>query len=85
MNDSICKCFTGRISRLINCLNGFDELVSIKIADNKQIAQVINITMNQLKLENKYDVNLHRLLVVERLEEMKYDKHVIDEWVIHIV
>jgi hypothetical protein len=25
MKDSLCKCFTGRISRLINTLNGFDE------------------------------------------------------------
>ena len=25
MSDSLCKCFTGRMSRLINCLNGFDD------------------------------------------------------------
>jgi hypothetical protein len=84
MNDSICKCFTGRISRLINCLNGFDELVSIKIADNEQIAHIINIIMNQLKSENKYDVDLHKSMVTKRLEEMKYDKSVIDEWVLFI-
>lgn len=27
MNDSLCKCFTGRLPRLVNCLNGFDERV----------------------------------------------------------
>jgi len=37
MNDSVCKCFTGRISRLVNCLNGFDELVNI------QISQIIKV------------------------------------------
>ncbi len=25
MSESICKCFTGRLSRLINTLNGFDD------------------------------------------------------------
>jgi Leucine-rich repeat (LRR) protein len=40
MHESVCKCFTGRISRLINCLNGFDELVNIKIAGSEQISQV---------------------------------------------
>jgi hypothetical protein len=37
MHESVCKCFTGKISRLINCLNGFDELANIRIAGNKQI------------------------------------------------
>ena len=31
MKDSLCKCFTGRLSRLINCLNGFDDRVNIMI------------------------------------------------------
>jgi hypothetical protein len=25
MNDPSCKCFTGRIDRLVNCLNGFND------------------------------------------------------------
>ena len=36
MNDSLCKCFTGRISRLVNCLNGFDDNIKINISDNEQ-------------------------------------------------
>jgi len=40
MNEEIieanCKCFTGRISRLINVLNGYDEHIEIHIADNEQ-------------------------------------------------
>jgi hypothetical protein len=43
MTESVCKCFTGRMSRLINCLNGFDSLVNIQIADNEQISQVIEV------------------------------------------
>ena len=36
MNDALCKCFTGRISRLVNCLNGFDDNIKINISDNEQ-------------------------------------------------
>jgi Leucine-rich repeat (LRR) protein len=37
MNDTIYKCFTCRMSRLINCLNGFDDHIVINISNNKQI------------------------------------------------
>jgi integrase/recombinase XerD len=33
MKDSICKCYTGRMARLINCLNGYSELVNIKLSE----------------------------------------------------
>ena len=36
IKDSECKCFTGRISRLVNCLNGFYRLVSTKSNSDKQ-------------------------------------------------
>ena len=84
MTDSICKCFTGRMSRLINCLNGFDELVSIQIADNEQIAQIISSIGTKLHIENIYDVILHRNLVADRLKKMKYDDSVITEWILNI-
>ena len=41
MTDSICKCFTGRLVRTINCLNGFSSLVNIHIKDSEQIANII--------------------------------------------
>ena len=84
MIDSVCKCFTGRMSRLINCLNGFDPLVNIQIADNEQIAQVIEVVRVNLEKENKYDLELHKELVREQLIERNYDNAVIEEWVLHI-
>jgi len=60
MNESVCKCFTGRISRLVNCLAGFDPLVSIQIADNEQIANVISIAERNLIIENTYSVESHK-------------------------
>ena len=44
MNDSVCKCFTGRMSRLVNVLNGFDEIVIINISKNQRIWNIIIIT-----------------------------------------
>ena len=37
MDDAECKCFTGRMSRLVNCLNGFSPLINIQINDSQQI------------------------------------------------
>jgi Leucine-rich repeat (LRR) protein len=84
MIDSLCKCFTGRMSRLINCLNGFDSLVNIGIADNEQIAQIIEVVRVSLERENKYDLELHKELVRKQLIERNYDNVVIEEWVTHI-
>ena len=84
MHESVCKCFTGRISRLINCLNGFDELVNIKIAGNEQISQIISLTRNKLVKEGNYSVELHRKLVFSSLKELDYDNDIISEWVNYI-
>jgi len=84
MIDSVCKCFTGRMSRLINCLNGFDPLVNIQIAGNEQIGQVIQVIRVNLERENKYEIELHKELVREELRERKYDESLIEEWILHI-
>ena len=43
------------MSRLINCLNGFDSLVNIQIAGNEQLGQVIQAVIVNLERKNKYD------------------------------
>jgi len=37
MLDSECKCFTGRLTRLVNCLAGFDENIKMEISANEQM------------------------------------------------
>jgi hypothetical protein len=81
MADAECKCFTGRLSRLINCLNGFDDLVSITIADNEQIGTIITLVKDQL---NPYNVEEHRRIVRERLTELEYATDVIELWIGYI-
>jgi len=84
MNESVCKCFTGRISRLVNCLAGFDPLVTIQIADNEQIAYVITTIERNLLNENTYSVDNHKELVKKQLDELGYSTTIIDEWIQNI-
>jgi hypothetical protein len=84
MHESVRKCFTGRISRLINCLNGFDELVNIKIAGNEQISQIISAIQNKLNKEGNYNIELHREQVFDSLKDLDYDNDIINEWVNYI-
>jgi len=81
MNDSLCKCFTGRISRLVNCLNGIDPNIQINISDNEQIGNIIILVKNKLIFENKYDLESHKKLVKTNLLERGYELKVINEWI----
>ena len=84
MSDSVCKCFTGRISRLINSLNGFDPLVENKISDNEQIAQIIKIVESELISAKIYTIKLHRQMTTDRLSNLGYAPDVIDLWIQNI-
>jgi len=86
MNDEIteanCKCFTGRISRLINILNGYDEHIEIHIADNEQISNIIILIRNQLGED--YEEDEFKRRVNEELTKRHYSKDVINEWLTNI-
>ena len=76
MNDSICKCFTGRMNRLVNVLNGFDERVVIKIADSDAIANVI------IMLQKKHTNNTElKEVVYKELIDRGYDDIIIKDWI----
>ncbi len=72
MKDSECKCFTGRISRLVNCLSTFDELVEIGISEAEQIGNVITVISKRLTIEKRYTIELHKELVSSELIERGY-------------
>ena len=77
--DAECKCFTGKISRLVNCLAGYDELVVVEIADKEQIGTVIEII--RTRLGEAYTVEEHRRISIQELMERGYSREVINEWV----
>jgi Leucine-rich repeat (LRR) protein len=79
--DSECKCFTGRISRLINCLNGFSPLVKVEIPQNMGLSNVI------IMIKNKYEGdNLDELksIVEKELLERGYEQEKINEYLDYI-
>ena len=78
--DSYHQCFTGRISRLVNCLNGFDDNIKINISNNEQIGNIIILIKNKLTEENRYTYETHKKLVIENLLDKKYDIATINEW-----
>jgi hypothetical protein len=85
MTDSECKCFTGRISRLVNCLNGFTNLVKINISDKQQIGNIIVIIKEKLESENNYSIEKHKELVIQELKEREFKDETINEWIEFII
>ena len=85
MEDAANMCFTGRISRLVNCLNGFDPLVKIQISDTDQIGTIIVSIRKQLQNNKKYTVEKHKEIARKRLIELGIDVGVIEEWLESIV
>jgi internalin A len=53
MNDSMCLCFTGRITRLVSTLDGFVDGVRLEISDNQQIGAIIVKAMNEGKTKEE--------------------------------
>jgi Leucine-rich repeat (LRR) protein len=81
MSDAQCKCFTGRISRLVNCLNGFDPNIIIHISNSEQIGNIIGLIQRQLELTGTYSIQSHKDLVRKELLERGYDDAIINNWV----
>jgi Leucine-rich repeat (LRR) protein len=82
MDDAQCKCFTGRMGRVVNCLNGFSPLVNINIKDSDQIGNIIMLIKSHLA--DNYDVKTHKQLVKKELESRGFDDQVINEWIGYI-
>ena len=81
MQDSECKCFTGRISRLVNCLSGYSDKVCIQISENEEISNIISVIMNKRGL--KTIENLKEEVSIA-LTERGYNIDKIKEWLEYV-
>ena len=81
MQESECKCFTGRISRLVNCLSGYSDKVEIKISENEEISNIISIIMNKRELKT---IEILKEEVSIALKERGYINEKIVEWLEYI-
>lgn len=77
LNDAQNKCFTGRLTRLINCLSGFDEDVELQISENDQIGNVLS----QLRKVNPDD-STFKQIAFKQLHELGYSDSTIEEWLV---
>jgi hypothetical protein len=66
MTDALCMCFTGRISRLLNCLTAIDPLVHVHIVNLNDM--FINVGKQLIK-EDKYTTEAHQSQFEKELEE----------------
>ena len=82
MADSIC--FTGRISRLLNTLNGFYDDIKINIGSGEQIGNIILLTKEKLEREGNYSIDLYKEIVFRELKERDYDQETIEVWLSQI-
>ena len=70
MDDALCKCFTGRISRLIDCLNRSDDLVHIHIAT---VADIFRFVGERLIKNDNYSTESHRITFENELKIYGYE------------
>ena len=84
MKDAECKCFTGRISRLVNCLSGFDPAVIIQISDAEQIGTIITMVKDKLDLNNSYTVEDHKRIVEIEMKDRGFSENIITHWITYI-
>jgi phage antirepressor YoqD-like protein len=81
IRESYGKCFTGKVGRLINSLNGFDPRINIAINDNEQIGNIIILIQNKLETDGVYTIESHKDLVRKELQERSFDEAVINQWI----
>jgi hypothetical protein len=78
IKDTICKCFTGRMARLVNVLNGFYDDITIHIGSNEQISNII------VMLREQYEGDELVKQIRLAMEERDYDNEVIEEWLTYV-
>ena len=81
MQESECKCFTGRISRLVNCLSGYSDKVKIQITENEEISNIISVIMNKRGMKT---IETLKEEVSVALTERGYADEKIAEWLEYV-
>jgi Leucine-rich repeat (LRR) protein len=81
LDEAECKCFTGRLSRMVNVLNGFFDDIEIGISENEQISNVI------LAIRRRYGLDVNDEMdeqmkerIRQELKERGYEHDIIEVW-----
>jgi hypothetical protein len=81
MQDSECKCFTGRISRLVNCLSGYSNKVKIQISETEEISNIISVIMSKRELKT---IEILKEEISVALKERGYADETIAKWLKYV-
>ena len=81
MQESECKCFTGRISRLVNCLSGYSDKVKIQISESEEIGNIISVILEKRGIKTTETLKEE---VSVALKERGYEETTINEWLEYI-
>lgn len=84
MQDANCMCFTGRISRLVNTLNGFDDNIVVSISDAEEIGNVIAQMRTKHKIDSPLLLEEFKKAVEKELLMRGHTKENIDKWTQYI-
>jgi hypothetical protein len=78
INDGLCMCFTGRLTRLLNTLVGFYDDIELQISDSEQITNII------MALKDKFSGDQLMMAVRKELLDRQYSETIINEWLDYI-
>lgn len=79
--DSRGMCFTGRLTRIVNCLVGFYSDINIHVSSADQISAKINIVLQATKDK---PIEERKNSIRECLKEIEVEDKVIEEWIANI-
>lgn len=77
IQDSECKCFTGRFNRVLSVLVGFYDDIRIEISDNDRISAIV---LNIIEQNKDKSINDQKILIEQALIEAGYDADIIESW-----
>jgi Leucine-rich repeat (LRR) protein len=75
MSDSICKCFTGRLTRLVNVLVGYSDDIEINISDSERISVIILSVLSGEEMTDELK-DICRI----KLKEVDVEESEIEKW-----
>jgi len=76
LKESECKCFTGRLTRLVNCLMGFYDDIIINISNSERISAIILSTLDGREMDDEL-----RKECVDKLKAIDIADDEIEKWV----
>jgi hypothetical protein len=75
LKESECKCFTGRLTRLVNCLVGFYDDIVISISDSERISAIILSTLDGREMNDEL-----KKICVNKLKAIDIADDEIEKW-----